>query len=273
MHPDNVSCLTAAHVDICGLANNHALDWGRGALVETLEALHHAGIKTMGAGRHRMEAEEPATVRSGDARIVVFGLGDSSSGIPRAWSASSTRPGVALLREGSEREADAVGERIARVKKRGDVVVASLHWGSNWGYEVADELVTFAHALVERGVDIIHAHSSHHPRPIEIHKGRLVLYGCGDFIDDYEGIVGHEPYRSDLVLAYLPRLHVASGELIELRMVPMRIRRMRLERATADDATWLARLLSRISQAYGSRIAATADRTLVLQAEHGPPSS
>jgi poly-gamma-glutamate synthesis protein (capsule biosynthesis protein) len=271
MHADNVSCLSAAHVDVCGLANNHALDWGRDALVETLESLHQAGIKTAGAGRHRREAEEPATVDSRARRVVVFGLGDSSSGIPRAWAASSGRPGVALLREGSEREADAIGERIARVRRTGDVVVVSLHWGSNWGYGVADELVEFAHALVERGVDVIHGHSSHHPRPIEIHRGRLVLYGCGDFIDDYEGIVAHEPFRSDLVLAYLPRLRAATGELIELRMVPLRIRRMRLERASFDDTTWLATTLSRISGAYGSRIAATADGTLTLQTAQEPP--
>ena len=53
------------------------------------------------------------------------------------------------------------------------------------------EQVRFAHRLIDGGFDLVHGHSSHHPRPIELYRGRLVLYGCGDFIDDYEGIGGY----------------------------------------------------------------------------------
>ena len=72
----------------------------------------------------------------------------------------------------------------------------------------------FAHWLVDGGVDIVHGHSSHHPRPIEVYRDRLILYGCGDFIDDYEGIEGYEQYRDDLVLMYFATLSPATGELI-----------------------------------------------------------
>jgi poly-gamma-glutamate synthesis protein (capsule biosynthesis protein) len=264
MHPDNVPCLATAHIDVCVLANNHALDWGRGGLLDTLEALHRAGLKTAGAGRTLGGAEELAMVDVGRGRVGVLGLGDTSSGIPPSWAATASRPGIALLRDCSEREADAVGERIARAKREGDIVVASLHWGSNWGYEVDEEQVIFAHALLERGVDVIHGHSSHHPRPIEIHQGRLVLYGCGDFVDDYEGITDHESFRGDLVLAYLPQLDSTTGKLIELRMIPMRIRRMRLERTSRRDTAWLAGTLSRINAPYGSRVAIATGGALVV---------
>jgi poly-gamma-glutamate capsule biosynthesis protein CapA/YwtB (metallophosphatase superfamily) len=97
---------------------------------------------------------------------------------------------VRLPRDLSETTADEVVERLREVKRLGDVVVASIHWGSNWGYDVPAEHVGSARRLVDGGVDIVHGHSSHHPRPIEIYRGRLILYGCGDFIDDYEGISG-----------------------------------------------------------------------------------
>jgi len=75
-------------------------------------------------------------------------------------------------------------------------VVASIHWGDNWGYEIAHNLIDHA------GVDIIHGHSSHHAKGIEVWHGKPVIYGCGDFINDYEGIGGNEKYRSDLSLMY-----------------------------------------------------------------------
>lgn len=272
MHPDNVPCLAAARIDVCTLANNHALDWGPGALLETIEALRRTGIATAGAGRTLAQAQEVAFVPVRGARIGVLALGDASSGIPRAWAARRDTPGLWMLRQCSEREADAVGEHIASVKRRGDIVVASLHWGSNWGYQVPEEHVSFAHALVERGVDVVHGHSSHHPRPIEVHRDKLVLYGCGDFLNDYEGITGYEEFRTDLALAYMPEIDPTTGRLLELRIAPWRVRRMRLESATLEDATWIAQTLSRIGAAYGTGASVGAGGRLVLSRTEAPAS-
>jgi poly-gamma-glutamate capsule biosynthesis protein CapA/YwtB (metallophosphatase superfamily) len=66
----------------------------------------------------------------------------------------------------------------------------------------------------EAGVDIVHGHSSHHPKGIEVYKNRPILYGCGDFLNDYEGISGYQEYRDDLTLMYFPRMDAASGKLV-----------------------------------------------------------
>jgi poly-gamma-glutamate capsule biosynthesis protein CapA/YwtB (metallophosphatase superfamily) len=100
----------------------------------------------------------------------------------------------------------------------------------------------------------VHGHSSHHPRPIESYRGKLILYGCGDLVDDYEGISGHKQYRDDLRLLYFPRLDPASGELIELTMAPLQARQMRLHRASDIDVRWLRKTLDRVSRHFGSRI-------------------
>ena len=266
MHPANVACLTAAGIDVCALANNHVLDYGYSGLEETLATLAAAGLKTAGAGRNLADAQRPASVdRPGGQRVIVFSFGTETSGIPPAWSPTEKRPGVDLLEDLSDATAAAIVERVGRVRQRGDVVIASIHWGSNWGYGVPRDHVRFAHRLIDGGVDIVHGHSSHHPRPVEVYRDKLVLYGCGDFIDDYEGIPGHEDFRGDLVLMYFPVVESSTGHLIALRMTPLRIRKMRLNRATPAEAQWLHGRLTGISSAFGSRVEMSADGGLVLR--------
>ncbi|NJP34018.1 CapA family protein [Micromonospora sp. HSS6-12] len=243
MHPANVSALTAARLDVCVLANNHCLDFGPVGLADTLDALAGAGVATAGAGPDATAAWRPAAVPLADHRLLVWSVAAPSSGVPPYWAATDDGPGVAYLPEVSAASAEALAARIAAEARPGDRVVVSVHWGTNWGYEVPPEHVAFAHRLVDAGVDVVHGHSSHHPRPVEVYRDRLVLYGCGDVVDDYEGISGYEKYRPELRLLWLPTLDRATGRLLRLRAVPVRMRRLRLERAGPDDARWFADLL------------------------------
>ncbi|MCF6525627.1 CapA family protein [Streptomyces sp. JJ36] len=270
MSPANLPCLAAARPDVCALANNHVLDFGRRGLAGTLDALAGAGLTAAGAGRDAAAAWRPAAipVHGGAGRVLVFSCGMPCSGIPPGWAAGEGRPGVALLPGPTPEAAEAVAGRVRRAKRPGDVAVVSVHWGSNWGYDVPEAHVRFAHALIDGGADLVHGHSSHHPRPLEVHRGRLVLYGCGDFVDDYEGIGGHERFRDDLRLLYLVSLSADGerdgGALTGLRMVPLRARRLRLEAAPEEDADWLAATLDRVGRGFGVRIAREPGGPLVL---------
>ena len=130
------------------------------------------------------------------------------------------------------------------------------------GHAVAPGEIGFAHRLIDAGVDIVHGHSSHHPRPIEIYRGKPILYGCGDVINDYEGIGGHEWFRCDLSLLYLTSTDPVSGELVSPQMIPLRVRRMRLERASQADVEWLRATLEHTSRRFGIRVAARSDDLL-----------
>jgi poly-gamma-glutamate synthesis protein (capsule biosynthesis protein) len=267
MHPANVACLKAGRIDVCALANNHVLDYGEAGLRETLETLVAAGLRTAGAGRNAAEAWAPAVVDlPRGRRVLVWSFGSTTSGIPPAWAATAGRAGVALLRDLSTRTADEVVRAVGRAKRAGDVVIASIHWGDNWGYDVPAAFRRFARALVDGGVDVVHGHSSHHPRPLEVYRDKLVLYGCGDFIDDYEGIAGYEAFRDDLVLAYVAAVEARSGRLARLRMLPFRIRAMRLVRASLDEAGWLRDRLNEASRAFASRVELTPEGWLELVA-------
>jgi poly-gamma-glutamate synthesis protein (capsule biosynthesis protein) len=255
MHPGNVPCLAAARLDCCVLANNHVLDWGRAGLAETLRALSGAGIRTAGAGMDLGQARSPAVLdTAGGSRVLVFAYASESSGVPADWAARPGISGVSLLEDLSPRTVDAIAGEVAARRREGDIVVVSIHWGSNWGYEVAREQRRFAHGLVEVArADVVHGHSSHHPRAVEIHRGRPILYGCGDFLNDYEGIEGHEEFRPELCLMYFARFG-AGGSLQALEMVPMRVRRFRLERASAAERRWIAATMSRESARLGTAI-------------------
>jgi poly-gamma-glutamate capsule biosynthesis protein CapA/YwtB (metallophosphatase superfamily) len=145
------------------------------------------------------------------------------------------------------------------------VALVSIHWGDNWGYDVPPRHVAFAHRLIECGVDVVHGHSSHHLRPIEVYRERLILYGCGDFIDDYEGITGFEQYRDDLVLMFFPSLDCGTGQLIGVEMTPMQIRNIRLHRASSEDARWLCATLNRIGPPFHVGCTLTGEGSLRLE--------
>jgi poly-gamma-glutamate synthesis protein (capsule biosynthesis protein) len=266
MNPRNVPCLTAARVDVCALANNHVLDFGYAGLDETLRTLEAAAIQSAGAGMNLDHARRPAIVDlGGDRRVLVFSFGTETSGIPAEWAATAERPGVYRLDDLSASTADESLDLVRRIKRRGDVVIASIHWGSNWGVDVPPSHVRFAHRLLDGEVDVVHGHSSHHPRPMEVYNRKLVLYGCGDLLNDYEGISGYEPFRAYLALMYFPTIDSRTGELVELRMTPMQIHRLQLVHASHRDAQWLQHVLTLASQPFDSRVELDQDGRLELR--------
>jgi len=265
MSPQNIPVIAAAGVDCCVLANNHVLDWGQEGLSETLRALGDADVQVAGAGRNLAEARAPAVLQASGNRVIVFAFGSPTSGIPPGWAATKDRPGVNFLPELSVQTARRIGAEVRKVKSAGDVVVASLHWGSNWGYEIPDRFISFARELIdEADVDVIHGHSSHHPRAIEVYHEKLILYGCGDFLDDYEGISGYEAYRDDLVLMYFAVIDPSNGKLSRLTMVPLQICNFRLGHASPGDSAWLCKMLNEQGKRFGTQVRTGADNALEL---------
>jgi len=269
MNPENIPCITAAKVNYCSLANNHILDWGYSGLKETLETLKRVNVKSAGAGQNLEEAETPAVMEVGrKGRVIVLSFGSVTSGIPLSWAVSKERPGVRLLKDFSDKTVQDMKERVQELKRKGDIIVVSIHWGGNWGYQIPHEQTEFAHKLIDMaGVDLIHGHSSHHVKGIEVYQGKLILYGCGDFLNDYEGIGGYEYYRDDLALMYFASVDPSTGKLLYLQMTPTQIKRFRVNRASRADALWLRDLLNREGKKFGTRAAWNEDNTLILKSD------
>jgi poly-gamma-glutamate synthesis protein (capsule biosynthesis protein) len=202
----------------------------------------------------------------GKARVILFSFGTESGGIPARWAATEDRAGVDLLRDLSEGTVRRIVGQVGRVKRPGDVVIASIHWGPNWGYDISAEQVRFSRSLIdEAGVDVVHGHSSHHVKGIEVYRGKLILYGCGDFLNDYEGIGGYEAYRGDLGLMYFARVDPATGKLLALDMTPTQVRHFRVNRVSAADTAWLAEVLNREGRSRGTSVVVTGENRLRLK--------
>jgi poly-gamma-glutamate synthesis protein (capsule biosynthesis protein) len=233
MHPANVATLTAAGIDACTLANNHVLDWGYAGLTETLDTLKQAQLNCAGAGQNLAEAETPAVLAvAGKGRVIVFAYGLPSSGIPVSWAASAEQPGVNLLKDLSAQTVRQIKANVKAMKQPGDIVVASLHWGGNWGYDIPSEQIVFAHKLIDEAGD--------------------------------EGIRDHEQFRADLALMYFVGMDPTSGRLVHLHMTPVQIRHFQVNRASKEDALWLRDLLNREGQQFGTHADMKRDHTLTL---------
>lgn len=238
LHPAHAGSLRLAGIDACSLANNHVLDWGRQGLRDTLQALAAAGVGAAGAGLDAAGACRALRLRPRDVpgapAVRLSAWGHASSGIPSTWAAGARREGVALLPDLAEAGLEAIRRQAPRRRLLGELQVIALHWGGNWVPRLPAEQRRFAHALIDAGLaDVVWGHSSHHPLPIEVYRGRVILYGCGDLINDYEGI-SPGPERAlglttDLALLHLLELDGGSGRLLGLDLVPLQRRRFRLQ--------------------------------------------
>jgi len=264
MHPANLPCLTAAGIDCCVLANNHVMDWGYKGLAETLDSLHRIGIATAGAGLNATEAAMPAVMNvPGKGRVLVFAWGMEDSGVPPEWAALADRPGVNVLADLTNRSLEMVIRQIRTAKRAGDLVVASIHWGGNWGFGVSAQHRDFAHRLIDMAeVDVVHGHSSHHVKGVEVYRGKPILYGCGDFLNDYEGISGYEQYRGDLALMYFPTLE--ERWLIRFVMTPTETRYLRVNAASEPGRRWLMATLNREGGKFGTQVVGLGQEDFLL---------
>ena len=265
MHPANIPVLRVGGIDVVSLANNHTLDWGREGLAETLRSLKSEGIPFVGAGSDLQGAARPIMKEVRGTRLWIFGVGMTDSGIPAGWRATERTSGLFLLEDYSENSLEKLQGKIRQYAKPGDIVVVSIHWGGNWGYDIPQRQRDFAHRLIDfGGVDLVHGHSSHHVKGFEVYKNKLILYGCGDLITDYEGISGHESYRSDLGLLYFVTL-TRDGDLKNLEMVPTTMKRLQLVPPSRNQTEWLLEVLEKESILRENSIEKTPSGTFRLK--------
>lgn len=257
MHPGNVNVIAAAQIDCCILANNHVADWGFEGLNSTLKTLTDAGIKYSGAGHDPEHAHLPAIFDiPNKGRVLVFAAGHHSSGVPDEWQATNQHGGVNIIDIfHPQKSIPDLKNLVSKYKQDNDITVLSLHWGGNWGFDIESSFKKFAHkAIDEAGIDVIYGHSSHHVKGIEEYNGKLIIYGCGDFLNDYEGITGHDEYRGDLALMYFADVDTTSGKLVDLHMVPTQTKHLRVNHAPEEGTKWLYKTMKRECKKLGLQI-------------------
>ena len=177
-----VASLEAAGFALVSAANNHLLDFGTDAALESLATLAQRGIRFAGAGANADAARRPAVIRRDDLTIAMLAFTDNEPD----WEARPESPGVHHVPvDLDDPRAAALLDAVAREREVVDVLIVSAHWGGNWGVDVPRSHRAFARALVDAGADVVFGHSPHIVRGVEVYRDRPILYGAGDFIDDY----------------------------------------------------------------------------------------
>ena len=242
-----IPALEDAGVDCCVLANNHLLDFGESALLDTVDHLDDADIAHTGAGADLDAALEPAVVTVGGVRIAVVSFTDNTP----EYAADESSPGVAYVTidVDDEQTRNLVSEALSRARAHDpDVLVTSLHWGPNMVTEPPAAFEAFGRWLVDRGVDLIHGHSAHVFQALEVYDGAVLCYDTGDFVDDYA--VDPE-LRNDRSFLFETRLD-ATGTIEELRLLPTEISDGAVNQAGGQVSGWARNRMRARSAPYGT---------------------
>jgi poly-gamma-glutamate synthesis protein (capsule biosynthesis protein) len=221
------------------LANNHALDYGADALLDTLAHLELAGVATVGAGANETRARNPHVIRCGEMRLRLVAFSDH----PVAYAAGPERPGIAFA-DLDQRSGDWLLEAI-RPGPDADAVMVTPHWGPNMAPEPIPAVRRAAEVLMRAGATLIAGHSAH------VFQGVAdgVLFDLGDFLDDYR--VDSE-LRNDLGLLWLVELDRRGPRRI--RALPLALDFCFTRRASSEETESVVRLLRARCQPFGTEV-------------------
>lgn len=244
----NVAVLNAARVAAASVANNHSLDYGPDALLDCLALLRAHAILPAGAGPSLEAARAPAVVAAAAVRVAFLAFTDD---VP-AWEAGDATPGIfhvpltAAPPEPNPR-LDGLLWAIEAARGKGSLVVVSAHWGPNWEASPLAAHTRAAHLFIDRGADVVFGHSPHIVRGVEMYRGRPILYGCGDFVDDY----AIDPLRrNDQSCIFC--LDYDGGRLRQILLLPTLIARCQARLAGGSARARIVRMMQTLCAELGT---------------------
>ncbi len=221
--PERVAALIDGSIHAVNLANNHTLDFSEEGLLETIQTLDDAGILHVGAGENISQAKRPVIFERKGIKIGLLGCTDNEP----TWKASDSQPGTNYLKVG---DLEALSESINVLRKQVDVLIVSIHWGPNMVKRPTTHFRSFAHALIDLGVDILHGHSAHVAQGVEIYRSKLILYDTGELVDDYAVDPEMRNDRSFFFIVELDKSHIIS-----LKMIPILISRFQVNLSQDEE--------------------------------------
>jgi poly-gamma-glutamate capsule biosynthesis protein CapA/YwtB (metallophosphatase superfamily) len=241
--------LAGLGVDAVTLANNHALDYGSVALLDTLSHLDRAGVLAVGAGPNQTLARAPRIISCGDTRLKVVALADH----PAEYAAGPHRAGIAFANLG--RGVPHWAREAIRPGPECDAVLLTPHWGPNMAAQPGKRIRQAAEKLLAAGATLIAGHSAH------VFQGVAprILFDLGDFLDDY---AADPQLRNDLGLLWLIDLDPTGPGRI--RALPLALEYSFTRQASRSQTNWIARRLQELCAPFGTTIERAGDGLIEL---------
>ena len=205
-HPDRVKYLKEMGVDLALLANNHVYDYGKDAMLDTLDTLTGAGISYFGAGANLEEAMKPVYVEL-DGKTVAFVAASRAEKNKKTPQATDDEPGILRCYDPA-----LFIEVIKEARANADFVVACVHWGTERSTVLEEEQLDTARQYIDAGADMIVGSHSHCLQGMEYYNGKPIIYSLGNFWFD--------EYYEDTMLVNI-RIHGdINGSNVEVSVVP-----------------------------------------------------
>jgi poly-gamma-glutamate capsule biosynthesis protein CapA/YwtB (metallophosphatase superfamily) len=245
--PAAVEALSHLGVDCVTLANNHALDFGPEALLDTVRYLSDAGIASVGAGPDVQSARAPAILTANGFRLGVLGIADH----PKDFAAGADRPGIAF----ADLRTEVPGWLAELVHgTKADAVMVTPHWGPNMTSEPVPHVRAAARQIIGTGASLIAGHSAHVFQGVE----GPILYDLGDFLDDY----AVDPIlRNDLGLMFFVTIDEQGP--VRLEAIPLKLDFCYTKLAQGEDAAWVRKRFTEACAAFGTEVTEENGRLVV----------
>jgi hypothetical protein len=205
--PGGADVLARAGIDVVSTANNHAWDYGRSALFETIDNLARAGVANVGTGRTFGEAYAPAVLHSQGYRVALFAVTHIWN--QGTFSEHDGRHHVAWARP------NLLYAALKKARKENDLVLLSYHGGTEYIDAPTDMTRRFVESVMKTGfVDAFIGHHPHVPQGVGWYKGRPIFYSLGNFV-----FAGHD-WAPRTKVGYLARLEFSPDRSIAARACP-----------------------------------------------------
>lgn len=234
-HPRTLDVLKTLGVDLVALGNNHMLDYGEAALVETLEHLDDAGIKRVGAGRNYEEANRPLLLERHGRRFAFL----SYVFIYSANTRMATRRQAGV----SDHRLHRILPLIRELTRGGYEVVVMIHWGFEYRFFPLPYQMRQARRMIDDGACLVLGHGPHYPQGIEQYKGRDIVYSLGNFIFD-------EPHKfANRSFVYRATID-AAGQTRNREIAPVRLRHHVPHLVQGAEKRQIERLVAALTRRY-----------------------
>jgi poly-gamma-glutamate synthesis protein (capsule biosynthesis protein) len=208
-NPGTEQALKEAGFSIVSLANNHTPNFGEQGLKDTFSYLEKVGIKYVGAGKNEQEANQSVYIEAKGIKFAFFAYNDANV-VPASYEAISTRAGTAFMRK------EKMIESVKEAKQKANFVIVSMHSGTEYADNPNDSQVSFAHAAIDAGADLVIGHHPHVVQTMENYKGKYIFYGLGNFV--FDQMWSQETEQGLIVKAYFTKDGIGKISILPVMM-------------------------------------------------------